>query len=584
MRQNPLSRLVFLTVTALPYLIAQSRVAIIGAGVGGAFTASRLAEIVGSEGSPELDVFEAAPTPGGRVQDLQYNGQALELGAAMFWEHNTLVREAALRLGLELREPGGGDDDRDGRSGLSVWDGRRLVLNMTGSWSDTIRAALRYGPAALRYGALVAGAFRRFRAVYGLQAAGSAWASPREMLEALGLYGLTQQRCSDFMEEWLIQPPWLFGGPAFCNEVAGAVNRCNYNQNNEHMNALACLVSFGPAAYGKTYQIVGGNRQLVTGLLAASGARLLLGHKVASVRHDNVTGQYWLHVRTSSTPEHSTAEAREGGLDPAVGGVGTTARDLRQAAGDEVDARWLDGADPEDRRLEDIQELGPYDAVVLATPLTGSDIRLNLSRSAVAPGAEALVAASLESPGQGAGAPGADGEEDGRGAAPRRSVPWTALQRPYQVTVTTYVEAGPLAAPFFGATAMPPVSAVLVTSDAAVPLTAVAGRPAPAANGSRPEGLFVYKVFSHAPLSLELLAALFEPQPQAPRVLDSRQWFAYPRFAPPERLDPFVLAPGLVYGNALEPAASAMELAALAGANSALLVARHLEGRGAGGR
>jgi len=50
------------------------------------------------------------------------------------------------------------------------------------------------------------------------------------------------------------------------------------------------------------------------------------------------------------------------------------------------------------------------------------------------------------------------------------------------------------------------------------------------------------------------------------------------RFTPPEEFAPFELAPGLYYNNALEAAASAMEIAAIAGKNSALLAASHLRG------
>lgn len=48
------------------------------------------------------------------------------------------------------------------------------------------------------------------------------------------------------------------------------------------------------------------------------------------------------------------------------------------------------------------------------------------------------------------------------------------------------------------------------------------------------------------------------------------------RFNPPEDFTPFILADGLYYNNALENAASAMEIAAIEGKNSALLASRHL--------
>ncbi|EFJ43010.1 hypothetical protein VOLCADRAFT_96741 [Volvox carteri f. nagariensis] len=86
------------------------------------------------------------------------------------------------------------------------------------------------------------------------------------------------------------------------------------------------------------------------------------------------------------------------------------------------------------------------------------------------------------------------------------------------------------------------------------------------------------KIFSREELPQQLLSDLFESDPGSvqPRVLYSRRWHAYPRFRPPEHFSPFVLAPGLLYGNALEPAASAMEMAAIAAHNSAALVVRHL--------
>ena len=59
-------------------------------------------------------------------------------------------------------------------------------------------------------------------------------------------------------------------------------------------------------------------------------------------------------------------------------------------------------------------------------------------------------------------------------------------------------------------------------------------------------------------------------------MLGCRDWEAYPRFSPPERFQPFRLAPGLYLNNAWENAASAMEMSAVAAKNCALLIARHL--------
>ena len=90
-----------------------------------------------------------------------------------------------------------------------------------------------------------------------------------------------------------------------------------------------------------------------------------------------------------------------------------------------------------------------------------------------------------------------------------------------------------------------------------------------------PNRTTVYKIFSAEPLSDLLLDDML----QNPVVLASRDWKAYPVFSAAEQFAPFVLAPGLFYGSAWENAASAMEMSAVAAANSALLVSQHLTSR-----
>eukprot|EP00198_Chlamydomonas_reinhardtii_P013397 XP_001702734.1 predicted protein [Chlamydomonas reinhardtii] len=339
--------------------------------------------------------FEAEAVEGGRVQEFAYKGEALELGASMFWQHN----------------------------------------RYSGSWWEVARAAVRYGSAALSYRWRVAAAFRRFQRAHLLRPA--AW--------------------------------WLWGGRAFIEEAAAAVGRCNYNQRTDQLNALA-------AAYGSVWAIQGGNRQLVSGLLAASGARVLRRGRVRVARRHAGTGLWWLEVESE--------------------GEGQTA------------------------------VYGPYQAVVLAAPLVGSGLAIEDHDAAAEQSADSSTGSGTGSSTSTSRAPSGDGV-DGTAAA---------LQRPYQVTITTFVAAGRLRAAFFNASALPPgLSAVLVT-DSAQPHSTT-GRQAP------------------------VLGAVRSTWPSKPMR----------RFAPPERFPPFLLAPGLVYGNALEGAASAMEMAAVAAANSALL-------------
>ena len=86
------------------------------------------------------------------------------------------------------------------------------------------------------------------------------------------------------------------------------------------------------------------------------------------------------------------------------------------------------------------------------------------------------------------------------------------------------------------------------------------------------DGRQLYKLFSHTPLDQKLLGSIF----QDPAIVATHDWLAYPVFDPPERFAPFQLADGLVYLNAWENAASAMEMSAVSAANGAALVLQHL--------
>lgn len=78
----------------------------------------------------------------------------------------------------------------------------------------------------------------------------------------------------------------------------------------------------------------------------------------------------------------------------------------------------------------------------------------------------------------------------------------------------------------------------------------------------------VWKVFSPQPLSQEQLQGMFLSWD----LVSETQWLAYPAYRPPHRkTPPFILHNRLYYLNALEWAASAMEMSAISARNVALL-------------
>lgn len=87
----------------------------------------------------------------------------------------------------------------------------------------------------------------------------------------------------------------------------------------------------------------------------------------------------------------------------------------------------------------------------------------------------------------------------------------------------------------------------------------------------------VWKIFSQRPLMDEELKAMFE----APKVIDIKDWLAYPKYEKLDVLDGnFVLHDRLFYVNAIEWAASAMEMSVIGGKNVALLVEKELRPQG----
>lgn len=77
----------------------------------------------------------------------------------------------------------------------------------------------------------------------------------------------------------------------------------------------------------------------------------------------------------------------------------------------------------------------------------------------------------------------------------------------------------------------------------------------------------VRKVFSRQQLTNSQVDTLFLDR----EVFKPVVWLAYPHFSPPETFYPFVLDEGVFYVNAIEWAASAMEMSAVAAKNSVLL-------------
>lgn len=90
------------------------------------------------------------------------------------------------------------------------------------------------------------------------------------------------------------------------------------------------------------------------------------------------------------------------------------------------------------------------------------------------------------------------------------------------------------------------------------------------------QNISVYKVFSPSPLSTEQLKIIFDDI----QVMDTTDWLAYPEYdSISTPLPRFILFPGIYHINAIEWAASAMEMSLIGGKNAALLAYNQLGGK-----
>lgn len=277
---------------------------------------------------------------GGRARELKYDGLTLELGASIVWDRNFLMRDLAQAAGLE-RQPVGDGGDAPGL--LAVYDGQELVFTQS-PWRlvTLLRALWRYWFSILSFWGAPGATFEKFQGIYKVLEAGQSFDRPADLLRAVGLYDLTQQSVFEWSREQLGT-----GGDLLVAEVLGGVNRCNYNQGNMQLNALAGMVSMLPATQPGAFRLKGGNGQLAPRLLSAVNATVYCPVTVSGIAR-LADGRFSLSLAAAPLGDAGVGAAESCGSAVQEGAAG-----LGQGgeAGRGADATM------------------PFDAVIVATPL-----------------------------------------------------------------------------------------------------------------------------------------------------------------------------------------------------------------------
>ncbi|CCM01254.1 uncharacterized protein FIBRA_03303 [Fibroporia radiculosa] len=271
----------------LPAEPPSNRIAIIGAGAGGASAAFWIAKAKERYGlDVEVDVFERNGYIGGRSTVVYpYNNTELdpvELGASIFVKVNKNLWRATDEFGLERIDFG--DDD----SGMAIWDGSEILLETSSGsfysgWWNTLKIIWRYGfKSPQRTMALVKSMTEQIGLLYSERA--PRFDNITALAETLHWLPYVARTAAEYFDTEGIDRRWT-------REMVDAATRVNYGQNVDAIHALEGMCSL--AATGAS-SVKGGNFQIFEEFLKRSNASVYLNTAVLSLTYDEATGTWLL--------------------------------------------------------------------------------------------------------------------------------------------------------------------------------------------------------------------------------------------------------------------------------------------------
>ncbi|TRY95231.1 hypothetical protein DNTS_004732 [Danionella cerebrum] len=226
-----------------------SKIAVVGAGIGGTATAHFLRQHFGPE--VKIDVFEKGSV-GGRLAMVTVNNQDYESGGSIIHSLNLHMQDFVQQLGLKYRKNVAGK--------TAVFRGEELILEET-DWYllDLFRLWWRYGISFIRLQMWMEEIMEKFMRIYKYQAHGYAFSSVEELLDSLGGSGflnMTRRSLSESLLE-------LGVSQRFIEEVIAPIIRVNYGQNIS-IPAFVGAVSLA-GAQANLWAVEGGNKLVCSG-------------------------------------------------------------------------------------------------------------------------------------------------------------------------------------------------------------------------------------------------------------------------------------------------------------------------------
>ncbi|KRY34946.1 Prenylcysteine oxidase, partial [Trichinella spiralis] len=443
-----------------------SKIAVIGAGIGGTSCSYFLRQIFGDR--IEIDIFDSGKV-GGRLATVEIERRHYESGGSVIHPQNEYMVHFQKEFGLGRSFAFG--------SPFGIFNGSQLIF--TGCNSNLLplfRLLLRYKLDPIRLQFLLGQCLKRFLKIYAMQKSNYCYTTVRKLVSALDADLAANLNCS---LRFALTKCGIEN--AIIDELVQAAMLCNYGQSVD-IHSFVGLVSLA-GMQQNLWSVAEGNCTVAEKLLETSKATFHSCRILEITRQMN--GSFSLHI------------ASDGALNT-----------------------WRDG----------------YRSVVIACPLIAGQIELNLANLP-----------SLE---------------------PFRTA--------YHRTVATFVS-GILRKHHPWSNRPDFVKTVLV-SDVDFPIASMV-KVDPLGKDDRLErkngkNYDMYKLFSRDFLTTEQLNMVFEQFSYHTAV----SWLAYPEYTGQSRDCSFILTDGLYYVNAIENAASAMEMSCIGAKNVALLLACHWNG------
>ncbi|CAG7821289.1 unnamed protein product [Allacma fusca] len=259
---------------------ASPKIAIVGAGVGGAAVAYFLKELGHNTGI--IDLYEKSNAIGGRLHTVDLYGKSYETGGSIIHPRNQYAQNLVKKL--NLRKKG-----REPSSGFALVKDQQVVFT-TSSWNvlTLMRILWRYGLGFNHLMSVTNSLIDDFSRIYSVQQKRVSYENPYELLSAMSpsLANLTRSTFKRFLKELQLKEILI-------EELVQAITYVNYGQN-AGIHSFAGSIAIAGADDG-LWSIENGNKQLPRALVQASNARLLLNANVESVT-DNQNGTYGLKV------------------------------------------------------------------------------------------------------------------------------------------------------------------------------------------------------------------------------------------------------------------------------------------------